>query len=227
MLGLRLAEITVTVAGLAAPVLAIGNLAVAPGEQLAVTGPSGSGKSTLVNIVTGLARPASGRVVWGETDIARFGESARDRWRSDNVGLVMQDFHLFAGLSALDNVLLPARLRHRASADKAARAEALLVRVGIGRPAQDIATMSRGEQQRVAVARALLARPGVIVADEPTASLDRESGETVIGLLLALAAEERATLIAVSHDDRLISRMQRVVALRDGRIVDDRKGDAA
>lgn len=227
MLGLQLAGITVTVVGLAAPVLAIDDLAVEAGEQLAVTGPSGSGKSTLVNIVTGLAKPASGRVVWGETDIARFGESARDRWRSDNVGLVMQDFHLFAGLSALDNVLLPARLRHRGGADKAARAEALLARVRIARPAQDVATMSRGEQQRVAVARALLAGPGVIVADEPTASLDRESGEAVAELLLALAAEERATLIAVSHDERLIARMQRVVALRDGRIVDDRKGDAA
>lgn len=226
MLGLRLSQITVTVAGLAAPVLAIDDLRVAPGEQLAVTGPSGSGKSTLVNIVTGLAKPASGLVLWGETDIARFGEGARDRWRSDNVGLVMQDFHLFAGLSALDNVLLPARLRHRAGADKVARARALLARVGIVRPAQDVATMSRGEQQRVAVARALLASPGVIVADEPTASLDRESGEVVIGLFLALAAEEGATLIAVSHDDRLISRMQRVVALRDGRIAEDRKGDA-
>ncbi len=227
MLGLRLSQITVTVAGLAAPVLAIDDLAIAPGEQLAVTGPSGSGKSTLVNIVTGLAKPASGLVLWGETDIARFGEGARDRWRSDNVGLVMQDFHLFAGLSALDNVLLPARLRHRAGPDKTARAETLLARVGIGRPVQDVATMSRGEQQRVAVARALLASPGVIVADEPTASLDRNSGEAVIGLLLALAAEERATLIAVSHDDRLIARMQRVVALRDGRIVEDWKGEAA
>jgi putative ABC transport system ATP-binding protein len=227
MLGLRLSQITVTVEGLTAPVLAIDDLAVAPGEQLAVTGPSGSGKSTLVNVVTGLAKPASGRVLWGETDIACFGEGSRDRWRSDNVGLVMQDFHLFAGLSALDNVLLPARLRHRAGADEVARARALLGRVGIGRPAQDVATMSRGEQQRVAVARALLASPGVIVADEPTASLDRQSGEAVIGLLLALAAEEGATLIAVSHDDRLISRLQRVVALRDGRIAEDRKGDAA
>ena len=226
MLGLRLSQITVTVEGLTAPVLAIDDLAIAPGEQLAVTGPSGSGKSTLVNVVTGLAKPASGRVAWGETDIACLGEGARDRWRSDNVGLVMQDFHLFAGLSALDNVLLPARLRHRAGPDKAARAETLLARVGIGRPAQDVATMSRGEQQRVAVARALLASPGVIVADEPTASLDRESGEDVIGLLLALAAEERATLIAVSHDDRLIARLQRVVALRDGRIAEDRRGGA-
>ncbi|MGY2048261.1 ABC transporter ATP-binding protein [Methylobacterium sp. JK268] len=226
MLALTLADLAIGFPGLAAPVLAIERLTVAAGARLAVTGASGSGKSTLVNLITGLARPDRGRILWGETDIARLNEAARDRWRAAHVGLVMQDFHLFPGLSALDNVLLPARLSGAADAALRARAGDLLGRVGLSRPGQDVATLSRGEMQRVAVARALLRRPGILVADEPTASLDPEAGAAVATLLVALAEEEGATLIVVSHDERLTERLARRIRLAAGRVVADTDREA-
>lgn len=227
MLGLVLEHLEVSFAGLPVPVLSIPHLAVAPGERVAVTGPSGSGKSTLVNIVTGLERATTGTVRWRDTDIATLSEGARDAWRAENVGLVMQDFHLFPGLSALDNVLLPIRLRARSVAPHIGRARELMSRVGLGRPEQSITTMSRGEMQRVAVARALLRKPGVIIADEPTASLDPESGATVADLLLELAREEGATLLVVSHDPRLVERMDRRIRLVAGRTAAEHAGDLA
>lgn len=220
MLALTLDQVRVSYRGLETPVLDIRKLVIAAEECVAVTGPSGSGKTTLVNIVTGLARVDQGRVLWGTEDIAAFSEARRDRWRAETVGLVMQDFHLFEGLSALDNVLLPARLRRAAGRDTVAHAHALLERVGIKRARQATATLSRGEMQRVAVARALLRRPKVLIADEPTASLDPGHGAEVAELLLSLARENGATLIAVSHDERLIKRMDRRLGLHAGRLAD-------
>jgi putative ABC transport system ATP-binding protein len=158
---------------------------------------------------------------WSGVDIAKLTESRRDHWRGANVGLVMQDFHLFPGLTALDNILLPARLAGAMSAELLSRAHELLERTGLARPDQRIETMSRGEMQRVAVARALLRRPGVIVADEPTASLDLESGAAVGALLLELAREEKSTLIVVSHDARMIERLPRHIILSMGRVTGD------
>jgi putative ABC transport system ATP-binding protein len=141
----------------------------------------------------------------------------------------MQEFHLFPGLSAVENVLLPARLARAATSAVIERAHDLLQMVGLERAGQKIETMSRGEMQRVAIARALLRKPGVIVADEPTASLDAESGDAVGDLLFDLAATEGSTLIAVSHDPRLASRFDRRLTFRSGRIIDDSvtKGAAA
>jgi putative ABC transport system ATP-binding protein len=221
MLSLSLADISISFPGLAAPVLSIAALNIAGGARVAITGASGSGKSTFVNIVTGLERVRQGRIDWSGTDIAALSESRRDRWRAEHVGLVMQDFHLFAGLSALDNVLLPARLAGADSPEIVRRAGELLSRTGLGRPGQKIETMSRGEMQRVAVARALLRRPGVVIADEPTASLDIDSGEAVGSLLIELAAQENATLIVVSHDSRLIERLPRRIVFSLGRIASD------
>jgi putative ABC transport system ATP-binding protein len=179
--------------------------------------PSGSGKTTFVNIITGLSRPDQGRALWGSDDIAALGEARRDRWRAETVGLVMQEFHLFDGLSAIDNVLLPARLRRAASSAVIAHGHELLDRVGITRHRQAITTMSRGEMQRVAVARALLRKPKVLVADEPTASLDPENGAQIADLLTTLARESGATLIAVSHDEGLVKRLDRTLRLTAGR----------
>ncbi|AJY44428.1 ABC transporter ATP-binding protein [Martelella endophytica] len=225
MLGLSLTAVSVTFPGLGAPVLDIPALEIAAGAQVAVTGPSGSGKSTFVNIITGLERLKAGRARWGETDLAALGEGRRDRWRGENIGLVMQDFHLFPGLSALDNVLLPARLARAASRAHLARAHALLEEVGLSRPGQMVETMSRGEMQRVAVARALLREPAIIVADEPTASLDSEAGAAVGRLLLDLAARRNSTLIVISHDRRMIEPLTRRIGLSAGRIVSDESGE--
>jgi putative ABC transport system ATP-binding protein len=207
MLALTLDQVQVSYPGLETPVLDIRSLAVAAEECVAVTGPSGSGKTTLVNIITGLARPDRGRVLWGAEDIAALAEARRDRWRAETIGLVMQEFHLFEGLSALDNVLLPARLRRATGRDTLDHAHALLARVGIKRA-----------NQSTAVARALLRRPKVLIADEPTASLDPGHGAEVAELLLSLARESGATLIVVSHDERLIKRMDRSLTLSAGRL---------
>ncbi|MGC4392584.1 MULTISPECIES: ABC transporter ATP-binding protein [unclassified Agrobacterium] len=221
MLSLKIDDLAVSFPGLSAPVLVLDGLEIAAGSRVALTGGSGSGKSTLINIIAGLERVQAGRVVWGEENIADLPEGRRDRWRAANIGLVMQEFHLFPGLSALDNILLPARLSRAVNADLVKRAESLFATVGLKRPGQHVETMSRGEMQRVAIARALLRSPGVIIADEPTASLDLESGEAVGDLLLSVAASTRSTLIVASHDQHLIGRLDRRLTLSGGRIVAD------
>lgn len=220
MLALTVRDLQVRFAGLPEPALDIPALDIAAGTRLAVTGPSGSGKTTLVHMLTGLAPCPQGRIDWQGTDIARLSEPQRDHWRAVHVGLVMQDFHLFPGLSAIDNVLLPLRLRQpRLAASLMPRARGLLAQVGVLRETQRVETLSRGQMQRVAVARAVLASPGLIVADEPTASLDAASGGVVIDLLVSLAEQVHATLIVISHDERVAARMQRTLVLRDGRLV--------
>lgn len=199
--------------------LRLDRLDVAPATALGVSGPSGAGKSTLLHIVAGLALPSEGAVTWGATRIDRLGEGARDRWRRETVGFVFQDFHLVDELSVLDNVLLPARFAafHAAPALRA-RAHALIERVDLADPARRAARLSRGERQRVAVARALLMGPRLILADEPTASLDAANGHEVADLLVASARESGATLIVAAHDRDLLARMDRVVALRAGHV---------
>ena len=221
MLSLHLSGVEVRFPGLDSPALEIPDLTLPAGGALVVAGPSGSGKSTLVNIVTGLERPTKGHVLWNGSDLANLSEAGRDRWRGANIGLIMQDFHLFPGLSALENVLLPARLARVADAGLVARAAELLDQVGLKRPTQKTGTMSRGEMQRVVVARALLRRPGVIVADEPTASLDPANGAAIGALLTSLAHESGATLIIVSHDPALIALLPRRLVLAGGRVASD------
>ncbi|KQS61362.1 ABC transporter [Rhizobium sp. Leaf371] len=221
MLSLTLKDITVSYSGLVAPVLSVPRLQVDAGESIAVTGASGSGKSTFVNLISGLEPVRTGQVEWSGTDLVRLAEHRRDRWRGEHVGLVMQDFHLFPGLSALDNVLLPARLAAQASAAVKRRARDLLAEMGLDRPGQAVETMSRGEMQRVAIARALVRAPGVVIADEPTASLDRESGQVIADVLICLAGAAGATLIVVSHDPGLIARLPRRITLESGQIAHD------
>ncbi|MEZ2128122.1 MULTISPECIES: ABC transporter ATP-binding protein [unclassified Sinorhizobium] len=221
MLSLDISGLELRFPGLADPVLSIDRFHLPTGGRLAVTGASGSGKSTLVNAITGLERVTRGSVSWNGTDITRLSAIRRDAYRAGHIGLVMQDFHLFPGLSAFDNVVLPIRLARRLRREEAERARALLDATGIARPDQKIETLSRGEMQRVAVARALLSKPGVVVADEPTASLDRRTGEEVADLLVRLSREEGATLIIVTHDPALTERLDRRIRLVGGVIAED------
>lgn len=158
-----------------------------------------------------------GRFFGMEKKLAACRKAGATAWRARHVGLVMQDFHLYPGLSALDNVLLPARFRTwRMPTVLKLRASVLLERVGIYRVNQSVDTLSRGEKQRVAIARALLLSPSILIADEPTASLDEENSKLVSQLLVQFAKEGRSTLICVTHDARLSAQMQRTLVLENG-----------
>ncbi|KAA1184832.1 ATP-binding cassette domain-containing protein [Rhizobium tropici] len=227
MLALDVSSLEMQFPGLAEPVLAVERFHLPAGGRLAITGASGSGKSTFVNAITGLEKVTRGSVSWSGTEITRLSAGRRDAFRAHNIGLVMQDFHLFPGLSAFDNVVLPVKLARRLTSAEGERALKLLSATGIARPQQKIETLSRGEMQRVAVARALLSRPGVVVADEPTASLDRQAGKEVAELLLQLSAEEGTTLVVVTHDAMLAERLGRRINLISGRIEEDSQEVAA
>lgn len=191
-----------------------------PCARVGIMGPSGSGKTSLLHILGGLRVPDTGEVNWGGVDIARLPEGARDAWRGRAIGFVFQDFRLFAELSACENVLVPVTFRHRAvPVALHAEALALLAELSVARPRQRAATLSRGEQQRVAVARALLFRPGILLADEPTASLDVENAHAVMDALHAYADARGATLCVVSHDALVLDRMTTLLRLERGRVL--------
>jgi putative ABC transport system ATP-binding protein len=194
------------------------DLAVMPGEVVAVVGASGSGKSTLLAILAGLDTPTAGAVELAGRDLFALDEDARAELRGRSVGFVFQSFQLLPSLTALENVMLPLELAARADAEAAARE--ILARVGLAERLHHYPKhLSGGEQQRVALARAFVVRPQLLLADEPTGSLDAESGEAVIELLFQLNREAGTTLVLVTHDEHLAQRCTRIVRLAAGRIV--------
>jgi putative ABC transport system ATP-binding protein len=224
--GLKIEDLQVRYSNGAGAVTAleIEQLSVPGGTQLAVTGPSGSGKSTFLYAIGGLMRPQRGRVLWDGRDILSEAESARDRWRRHTVGFAFQDFHLLAELTPLQNVLLPASFERFATGRATReRAASLLEHFAVPQARTSTASLSRGEQQRVAIARALLFDPPVILADEPTASLDAKAGAVVIDILLQLSARDGRTVIAISHDQELLKRFSNTVALDHGRLTGQQK----
>ena len=199
------------------------SLEIRAGEAVAVMGPSGCGKSTLLNLIAGLDRPTSGRVVVHGEDLGGMDETGLALFRRRRVGMIFQFFNLIDDLSALDNVALAAQLTGTTAAQARRRALDLLDEPGIaGRARMYPAVLSGGERQRVAVARALMNRPAVLLADEPTGALDSLSGEQVTDLLLDLH-QIGQTLLLVIHDERLAERCaSRVVELADGRVTAER-----
>ena len=194
------------------------DLAVMPGEALAILGASGSGKSTLLALLAGLDTPTAGRVLLAGADLFALDEDARAELRGRAVGFVFQSFQLLPSLTALENVMLPLELAGRDDAEAGARE--ILARVGLGERLHHYPKhLSGGEQQRVALARAFVVRPKLLLADEPTGSLDAESGEAVIALLFELNREAGTTLVLVTHDEQLAKRCQRALRLAAGRIV--------
>ncbi len=197
-------------------------LEVGEGERLAIAGPSGAGKSTLLHILGGLQRPTAGRVRVGEQDVYGMAPSDRSVWRASHVGFIFQFFHLMPELSVLENVLLPAMALGRPLGPARVRAEALLAAVGLeGRRRHTPLELSGGEQQRVAVARALLNDPALILADEPTGSLDSRTGRQVLDLLFSLTEKGHRALVVVTHNEEVARQCGRVVRMRDGRIESD------
>jgi lipoprotein-releasing system ATP-binding protein len=194
------------------------SFAVAAGEALAVTGPSGSGKSTLLHLVGALDRPDSGRIEIDASDPFALPEPELARFRNSNIGFVFQEHHLLPQYSVMENVLLPTLAFPSAGDGAEARATELLERVGLGhRLSHRPAELSGGERQRVAVARALINRPGLLLCDEPTGSLDHASALAVAELLFELHAEARNILIVVTHSLELAGRFERRFELQEGR----------
>lgn len=216
---LRIDQLCVRVADQADPILDIPALTLDHAAMLGVSGASGSGKTTLFNQLCGLSRGNSGSLYWNETDLYALSSAARDRFRGAHIGVIMQDFHLIAGLSAVENVILPSALRHfRGQRENCKRGKELLAQLGLFHPERKIERHSRGEKQRIAIARALFAEPEILLADEPTASLDGETAAMITDLLCSLAKARGCTLIAMSHDRQLLNALDQHLHLAHGRI---------
>jgi putative ABC transport system ATP-binding protein len=208
------------------------NLTIEPEGFVAIVGPSGSGKTTLLGLLAGLDLPSRGSVSLDGQNLNALTEDQRARLRAEKVGFVFQTFQLIPTLTALENVLVPLELqgghRTRNGGDPEARALDLLGRVGLGDRAHHYpAQLSGGEQQRVGLARAFANQPKILMADEPTGSLDAGTGQTVIGLLEQLNRDEKTTLVLVTHDPDLAARAHRVVRLAAGEIVSDTRNPSA
>src|SRR5882724_1683671 len=201
-------------------VLADVTLEIPARQFVAIAGPSGSGKSTLLGLIAGLDRPSTGCIRVAGADVTALSEDALARFRLDTVGYIFQSFHLIPTLTALENVAVPLELAGEADALELARA--LLGEVGLGdRTERYPVQLSGGEQQRVAVARAVARRPPVLLADEPTGNLDSATGKQIIELILGLNRTLGSTLVLVTHDPALAAHADRLVTLRDGRVVAD------
>jgi len=194
------------------------DFSLAPRESAAIVGASGSGKSTLLAIIAGLDTPSEGRVLLDGVDIFTLDEDARAAVRASKLGFVFQSFQLMGNLTALENVMLPLELQGRSDARSAARE--MLDRVGLGqRLSHYPKLLSGGEQQRVALARAFVVKPALLLADEPTGSLDFATGETVMELMFELNRELGTTLVMVTHDRGIAARCVRQVRIEAGRVV--------
>lgn len=194
--------------------LKIDKLKIRSGSHCVLKGASGSGKTTFLRLISGIVTPQSGAVSWADIDIAKLSSTQRDRWRGKNVGFLFQDFRLFDRLSALENVLLPCGFYGNVTQADRIRAQELLSCVGVS-PSTQTTHLSRGEMQRTALARLLMKKPSVILADEPTASLDAKNARHVLDLLIEAAKQTSATLIVASHDPLTLQRFDRCLKVQD------------
>jgi putative ABC transport system ATP-binding protein len=215
---LALEEVHFRWPGRAAFGLSVPGFALAPGERVLLLGESGSGKSTLLSLICGIVTAGAGRVTVGGVDLASMRAGARDRFRAEQIGVIFQQFNLLPYASVSDNILLPLRFaperRRRAAPGEA---DALCQALGLpeGITMENAGRLSVGQQQRVAVARALIGQPPLILADEPTSALDAATQDSFLGLLFDRLSDRSAALLMVSHDARLGDRFDRVVQLSD------------
>ena len=220
MISVRALSMRLSSGGREVNVLTDVSLDVPAGQFLAIAGPSGSGKSTLLGLIAGLDQPTAGRIEVAGVEITGLDEDGLARFRRDRIGYVFQSFHLLPTLTAAENVAVPLELA--GETDAAPRAAALLAEVGLAERAHHYPVqLSGGEQQRVAVARAMARRPALLLADEPTGNLDSATGKQIIELLVGMNRRLGTTLVLVTHDTALAAHADRVVTLRDGRIVSD------
>lgn len=195
------------------------NFEVSAGESLAVAGVSGAGKSTLIHIIGALDRPTSGSVLVDGVDVFNWEEKKLARFRNEKIGFIFQFFNLLPEFTSLENTMMPALLQGKSRREAREQAEIILNEVGLGdRINHQPGELSGGEQQRVAVARALIMKPDIILADEPTGSLDRSTGVKIEEILVNLSKTREVTLIVVTHNKSLADKMSRSIGLGDGRI---------
>ncbi len=201
------------------PVLHDLSLSVRTGDFLALMGPSGSGKSTLLNLIAGIDRPDAGEILIDGVDISRLSESDLARWRAKHVGFIFQFYNLIPVLSAYDNVALPLQLTTLSGSEKRRRVGDALTQVGLADRMDHMPSeLSGGQQQRVAIARALITDPSLIVADEPTGDLDRQSAEDILAMLGTLHREMGKTILMVTHDPKAAGHARAIVQLEKGRL---------
>ncbi|HXZ25588.1 MAG TPA: ABC transporter ATP-binding protein [Nitrospiria bacterium] len=201
------------------PVIKGISLSIRRGELLTIVGPSGAGKSTLLHLLGGLDRPSGGRVLVNGESIEQLKDLELAQFRNRTIGFIFQFHHLLADFTALENVLLPQLIAGRSKSGATEKATALLTAVGLGgRLAHRPGELSGGEQQRVAVARALALDPPIILADEPTGNLDTHTSDDVFGLLKGLCREHNMTLVMVTHNEKLAAQADRIIKLVDGKI---------
>jgi putative ABC transport system ATP-binding protein len=196
------------------------NLTIREGEFISIMGPSGCGKSTLLNLIGLLDVPTGGTVQINGSPIASYRDRALAAIRNKEIGFVFQVFHLVSDLSVLDNVQIPLLYRRMSNAERRELAEAALNRVGLSARVHHFPSqLSGGQQQRVAIARAIVGRPRILLADEPTGNLDSQMGDEVMGILKTLNAEDKTTIVMVTHDQQKADQTERIVRLFDGRQV--------
>jgi len=206
------------------PVSAVKNISfqVEPGESIAIIGVSGAGKSTLLHLIGGLDYPSSGRVVFEGTDFSQLDPLRLAKIRNTRIGFVFQFHHLLPEFDALENVMIPALIARKDESEARKRASEILDELGLSdRRYHRLGELSGGEQQRIAVARAVMLEPSLLLCDEPTGNLDAETGRKVEDLLLDLNRKKGITLIVVTHNENLAKRMKRVIRLLSGQIVSD------
>jgi putative ABC transport system ATP-binding protein len=202
------------------PVLNNISIDVNQGEFLALMGPSGSGKTTLLNLIAGIDKPSNGKIIVDGTDISSLGESALAKWRANNVGFIFQFYNLIPVLTAFENVELPLLLTKLSKAQRKKQVETALTLVGLGdRMHHSPKQLSGGQEQRVAIARAIVTDPVLLVADEPTGDLDRNSAEEILTLMERLNKEFQKTIIMVTHDPHAAERAKQIKHLEKGDLV--------
>lgn len=196
------------------------DLSIKPGERVALMGPSGSGKSTLLNCISGIEELDEGEISLGGISISALNRTGIEKMRRESIGYVFQSFHLLPTLTAFENIELPLQLIDMPTGERMDKVENILRSVGLSsRSNHKPDELSGGERQRVAIARALIHNPGLVLADEPTGSLDSKSGDSVLDLLMELSEQHRVAILMVTHDNKSTRICDRVISIQDGKLV--------